>query len=222
MNRLLIFDFDGVIADSEVLSNTVLAECISEIGVPTTVDDSYRLYMGKRLPEIASAVAVAACRPLSENFAVDFEARVLTRFRGELRLVRGVRDYIAAFSEMPRCIASASSPERLGLCVELLGLGDVFGPNVFSAAKVPRGKPYPDVFLYAAAAMGADPAGCVVLEDGVAGVRAGVAAGMTVIGILAGSHVNDGHGTRLRQAGAHFVAADFEEACVITRALLAR
>jgi HAD superfamily hydrolase (TIGR01509 family) len=220
MKRLIIFDFDGVIADSEVLSNTVLAECVSEAGLPTTIDDAYRLYMGKRVPQIAAAVEATLGRALRPDFAQDFQARALARFRNELKMVAGAREYLAAFAHLLRCIASTSSPDRLALCLDVLALKEVFGANVFSAELVPRGKPHPDIFLYAAKKMNVAPAECLVIEDSVGGVQAGIAAGMTVIGLLAASHIGDGHGERLRQAGAHFVAATFGEAQAITLELV--
>src|SRR5437588_8751870 len=87
--RLIIFDFDGVIADSEVLSNIVLAECVSKTGLPTTLDDAYRLYMGKRVPEIVAAVEASLGRPLRPDFGVDFQNRTLARFRADLEAVPG-------------------------------------------------------------------------------------------------------------------------------------
>jgi HAD superfamily hydrolase (TIGR01509 family) len=221
MKRLIMFDFDGVIADSEVLSNTVLAECVSEAGVPTTIDDAYRLYMGKRVPQIAAAVEATLGRAVRPDFAVDFQMRVLARFGRELKMVAGADAYLAAFSHLLRCIASTSSPDRLAVCLDVLGLKEAFGTNVFSAELVPRGKPHPDIFLYAAKKMNVAPAECLVIEDSAGGVQAVLAAGMTVIGLLAASHIGDGHGERLRQAGAHFVAVTFGEAQAITRRLVA-
>jgi len=218
--RLIIFDFDGVIADSEVLSNTVLAECVSEAGLPTTLDDAYRLYMGKRVGEIVAAVETSLGRPVRSDFATDFQKRALARFRSDLEAVNGARDYLAAFANLRRCIASTSSPERLAVCLKALGLTDTFGVNVYSSELVPRGKPHPDIFLYAARQFQVDPAECLVIEDSGGGVQAGVAAGMTVIGLLAASHIRDGHGERLRGAGAHYVAHSFDEAAGITQRLL--
>lgn len=217
MKRLIIFDFDGVIADSEVLSNTVLAECLSEAGVPTTRDDSYRLYMGRRMPEIIAAAEAARGERLPPQFAGDFEARTLARFRSELRVVAGASDYIAEFPQLARCIASSSTPARLALSLDVLGLREVFGSNVFSALEVPRGKPHPDIFLHAAQMMGCDPEACLVIEDSAGGVQAALAARMTVIGLLAASHIRDGHGDTLKQAGAHVIAKDFAEVGAITR-----
>lgn len=219
--QLIIFDFDGVIADSEVLSNTVLAECVSEAGLPTTLDDAYRLYMGKRVSEIVAAVEASLGRPLDADFGADFQKRALARFRSDLKAVAGVQDYLAAFANLHRCIASTSSPERLAVCLDALNLAEMFGANVFSSELVPRGKPHPDIFLYAARRFQVDPAQCLVIEDSVGGVQAGVAAGMPVIGLLAASHIRDGHDERLGEAGVHFVAATFDDASDLTRKLLA-
>jgi HAD superfamily hydrolase (TIGR01509 family) len=218
--KLIIFDFDGVIADSEVLSNAVLAECVSEAGLPTTLDDAYRLYMGKRVPEIVSAVTVSLGRPPPGDFGAEFQKRALARFRTDLKTVAGARDYLADFAGLHRCIASTSSPERLAVSLDALGLVELFGANVFSSELVPRGKPHPDIFFYAARQFAMSPAECLVIEDSVGGVQAGVAAGMTVIGLLAASHIRDGHGERLREAGANYVARSFNEVAEITRRLL--
>src|ERR1700682_150247 len=97
MNALIIFDFDGVIAESEVLANTVLAELVTELGVETTLQDSYRLYMGKRFVDVIAAVESSVGRSLPASFASEYQARTLERFRRELRCVDGARSYIDAF-----------------------------------------------------------------------------------------------------------------------------
>jgi len=221
MGHLLIFDFDGVIADSEVLSNSVLAETISALGVPTSVDDCYRLYMGKRVPEITVAIAELTGRALPDNFIDSLQSATMQRFRRELRAVSGVHDFIDAFIDVPRCIASSSAPARLAVCLEVLGLQARFGANVFSAEQVARGKPHPDIFLFAAQKMGVAPAHCIVIEDSAGGVQAALAAGMNAIGLTAASHIREGHAEILKQAGAQYVAASFDEARHITRRLLA-
>jgi HAD superfamily hydrolase (TIGR01509 family) len=222
MHCLIVYDFDGVIAESEVLANSVLAEIVTELGVPTTLQDSYRLYMGKRFAEVIGAVEASVGRALPATFAAEYQARTFGRFREELRLVNGVRDYIDAFAHLPRCIASSSSPERLALCLEVLGLQSEFGGHVFSASAVARGKPHPDIFVHAAQQMAVHPSRCVVLEDSPSGVRAAIAAGMTVIGVLAASHIQPGHRERLSEAGAEHIVQSFVEAEKITRRLLAR
>lgn len=219
---MLIFDFDGVIADSEVVANSVLAEVVSELGVPTTLEDSYNRYMGKRFPDVIAAVQADVGRPLPTTFAEDFQARTLAALRRDLKPVSGARDYIEAFDAIPKCIASSSSPDRLNLCLDVLALRTVFGSRVYSASLVPRGKPHPDIFLHAAKRMEAAPSRTIVIEDSASGVEAGVAAGMTVIGLLAASHIREGHRDRLLAAGVDHVAETFREAAAITRHLLER
>lgn len=221
MKRLIIFDFDGVLADSELLANAVLAEAVSELGVPTTAEDSLRVFMGKRFEEVIAAVQSTIGRPVPADFPHEFQRRTLQRLRDELQMVEGARGYIDAFRSVPRCIASSSSPDRLALCLDVLQLSELFGPHVFSASQVARGKPHPDIFLHAAEQMNVEPRDALVIEDSTGGVQAAVAAGMTVIGLLAASHIRDGHAERLRTAGAHYVAATFAEAERISRTLLA-
>jgi HAD superfamily hydrolase (TIGR01509 family) len=218
--RLIIFDFDGVLADSELLANAVLAEAISELGVPTSTEDSLLRYMGKRFPDVIAAVEHAVGRPLPPDFPTTFQHRTLARFKKDLRLVAGARAYIDAFPDIPRCIASSSSPDRLAFCLELLDLTPAFGGNVFSASQVARGKPHPDIFLHAAEQMRTPAEEALVIEDSIGGVQAAVAAGMTVIGLLAASHIRDGHAARLRAAGARYIATTFAQAEAITRRLM--
>ena len=162
---LIIYDFDGVIADSEVLANAVLAEIVTELGRPTSLEDSYHLYMGKRFAEVVAAIEDAVGTPLPDGFAGAYQARTLERFRRDLCLVTGAREHILAFPDTPKCIASSSSPDRLALCLDVLDLKSVFGPHVFSASSVARGKPHPDIFLHAAEQMRVDPAHSIVIED---------------------------------------------------------
>jgi len=220
MPELIIFDFDGVIADSETLANSVLAEVISELGHPTTLDDSIRLYMGKRAHEVVAAIEARLDRALPVDFAARLQKRTLDRLERELTIIEGAQEYIRTFASIPQCIASSSSLERLELCLRVLGLTDVFKSNVFSASQVKRGKPHPDIFLYAVQQMGIEPTCTIVIEDSVSGVQAGVAAGTTVIGLLAASHISSGHEEQLRSAGAHHVARTFADATNITNSLL--
>jgi HAD superfamily hydrolase (TIGR01509 family) len=218
---LIIYDFDGVIADSEVLANAELADIVSELGVPTTLEDAYRLYMGKRFVDVIKAIEMSVGQPLPEGFTASYQARTLARFKRELCAVNGAHEHIAAFPNTERCIASSSSPDRLALCLEVLRLQSVFGANVFSASSVARGKPHPDIFIHAAERMGISPVHCLVIEDSPSGVEAGRSAGMTVIGLLAASHIQADHPERLQRAGAQHIARTFREAEQITRDFLA-
>ena len=200
----VIYDFDGVIADSEVLANLVLAEAVSSLGLPTTLDDSIVRYMGKRWGEVV-AVEAGTGQRLPQDFLDALKLATLARFRDALQPVPGALDFITRFAALPRCIASSSSAERLQLCLDVLAFEPHFPGAVFSADLVERGKPHPDIFLYAADRIGVAPEHCLVVEDSPNGVRAGVAAGMCVVGLCAGAHIRAGHAERLRDAGAEQV-----------------
>lgn len=217
--ELLIFDFDGVVADTEIVSNGVLADALCEVGLPTTLDDALDKYMGKNWKDCAALIEEALGRPLPPDFPAQRLQRIFERLATELRAVDGVVRFIEGFPELPRCVASSSSPEWLAFCLGRLGLAEAFGEHVYSVTQVARGKPHPDIFLHAATQLGAHPDNVVVLEDSPTGVRAGIAAGMTTIGICAGSHIRDGHPSRLTDAGAHHVVDSFDEAARIIRRL---
>jgi len=209
--RGLIFDFDGVIADSEALANTVLAEAVTGLGRETTLQDALDRYMGKRWRDVVALIEADIGQPVPDGFAETLRAATLERFRIGLREVAGARDFIRRFAWLPQCIASSSALDRLRLCLEVLGLAAQFGSNVFSADMVERGKPHPDIFLLAAERIGVPPRDCVVIEDSPGGVRAGLAAGMTVVGLCAASHLKPDHAHRLAEAGAVHVGVDWGE-----------
>jgi HAD superfamily hydrolase (TIGR01509 family) len=216
----LIFDFDGVVADSEALANTVLAEFVSALGPPTTLDDALSRYCGRRWVDVMAAIETDVGRPLPSDFAERLKRATLDRFRADLQEVSGAGAFIRKFSGVPRCVASSSSADRLALCLSILGLEAEFAGNVFSADQVARGKPYPDIFLFAARRLGVDPRACLVIEDSESGIRAAAAAGMTAIGLCAASHIRDGHALSLREAGAVHMASSWTEVEKIVARLL--
>lgn len=213
----IIFDFDGVIADSEVLANRVLADMVTALGRPTSLDDALGRYMGKRLPDLIAAIESDLGKPVAGSFAQDIQAATLASFRSDLREVQGARAFLEAHAGVNRCIASSSSRERLAMSLDVLGLTGHFAGSVFSADEVSRGKPHPDLFLMAAMRMGADPSHCLVIEDSESGVRAGRAAGMTVVGFCAAGHIRSGHPERLVAAGAHHMANNWNEVALLLR-----
>ena len=208
---LVIFDYDGVIADSELLNNRIMAEMLTEIGLPTTPDQAIDLYMGKRWLDCLPLIEAQLGRPCPDDFQDDWSRRCIERAAIELRPVPGVIDFVADLA-VPRCIASSSEPPWIETGLSQFGLTDAFNGALFSAAvHVTRGKPHPDIYLHAARAMRAHPDRILVIEDTPTGVRAGVAAGMTVVGLCAGGHVRDGHAERLLDAGAHRVVESYSE-----------
>ena len=203
--QLVIFDCDGVLVDSEVISNDVLARSLTEQGLPTTLAQSRRDYQGLLLAEIDSRAQAKLGRPLAQDWLQRYERDRAAVFRRELRAVPGVAEAVRRIKAagVRVCVASQGKLEKTRLSLELTRLDPLFGDEVlFSAYSVPRGKPHPDLFLHAAQTMAAEPARCVVIEDTPSGVTAAVAAGMRVLGYAA-----DSDASALRRAGAEVFMA---------------
>ena len=207
----LIFDFDGVIADSEAIANTVLAETVTQLGHSTTLDQALARYSGRSWDEAVAEIEVAIGKPLPSDFSSQLKLATLDRFRTDLKEVSGATNFIKRFSHIPRCIASSSSLDRLQLCLSVLALEAEFGSHVYSADMVARGKPHPDIFLFAADKLGVRPDECLVIEDSAGGIRAAVAAGMTAVGLCAAIHIREGHDLRLSDAGAVHLAHSWSD-----------
>lgn len=216
----LFFDFDGVIADTEWISNTLLAEAVTALGQPTTVEQALERYVGNSWPHVQALIEESTGRKLEADFVKSLERQLLECYTRDLQEVEGVGDFIDRFVHLPRCIASGSAPDVLAHALDVIGLAEHFGEHVYSARMVARGKPHPDVYLYAAEKLGLRPSHGIAIEDSGTGVRAGVAAGMTVIGLCAGKHIRPGHDARLREAGAHHLAQDWTEAAEIVAKLI--
>lgn len=206
----ILFDFDGVIADSEALANSVLADGLTAFGLPTTLDQAYERYMGRRWHEVLARIEEALGYPPPADLGDKLKVATLARLRSDLSEVPGAGAFIRALGDRPKAIASFSSTDRLALCLDVLGFSAAFDGRVFSADMVARGKPEPDIYLLAARALAVDPRCCTVIEDSASGVIAGKAAGMRVIGLCAGSHVRPCHAERLQAVGADHVAESWE------------
>jgi HAD superfamily hydrolase (TIGR01509 family) len=185
---LVIFDNDGVLVDSEPISNRILAAHLTELGHPTSYEDSIRDFMGGAAHRIHDVVLERSGQTLPEGFDEAYQRRVFAAFERELRPVAGVAtvlDKLAA-DEVTYCLASSGTHARIRVALRTTGLYDRFGEGrIFSSQDVGRGKPAPDLFLHAAAAMGVPPARCAVVEDSPLGVAAARAAGMDVFGFTA-------------------------------------
>lgn len=185
---LVLFDNDGVLVDSEPLSNTLLAAYLTELGHPTSYEDSLRDYMGAALHRVHDLVEERTGQRLPEDFDDVLHARVFAAFERELRPVAGVDAVLGklAADGVPYCVASSGSHERIRVGHRAAGLDRWFEESrIFSSQDVGRGKPAPDLFLYAAERMGVPVERCAVVEDSPLGVRAAVAAGMDVYGFTA-------------------------------------
>jgi len=207
---LVIFDCDGVLIDSELLTIGVEVALLAEAGIAITGDEIIERYVGTSMAAMIADLEARFGRSLGDNFAVRHALQVKTLFESELQAMPGIGGVL---DRLPGkiCVASSSSPERLRHTLGIAGLYQRFHPYVFSATMVARGKPAPDLFLHAAERMGAAPRRCVVIEDSLPGIEAAVAAGMTAIGFTGGSHCRDGHGARLAAAGAAVVVEAMPE-----------
>ncbi|MEV7884107.1 HAD family hydrolase [Streptomyces sp. NPDC002817] len=185
---LVIFDNDGVLVDSEPISNRLLAGYLTELGHPTSYEESIRDYMGSAMHRIHDLIEERTGERLPEDFDDVFHGRVFAAFERELKPVAGavgVLEKLAA-DGVSYCVASSGSHERIRVGHRTTGLDRWFeDARIFSSQDVGRGKPAPDLFLYAAERMGVAPERCVVVEDSPLGVRAAVAAGMDVYGFTA-------------------------------------
>jgi HAD superfamily hydrolase (TIGR01509 family) len=204
---VVIFDCNGVLVDSEPLATTIVSQEFIRAGFPLTPEVVARYFTGRRPADMFAEVEIAAHRKLPPNFADTVASVILRRFRKELRATQHA-DYALSWLRGPKCVASSSSHERIRVSLESAGLIRFFEPNLFSASDVSKGKPAPDLFLHVAGKLQVSPSSCIVVEDSAVGVAAGVAAGMTVIGFVGGSHAGSQLETLLRAAGARSVISD--------------
>jgi HAD superfamily hydrolase (TIGR01509 family) len=179
---LAIFDCDGILVDSEVISNQVLADTLTRLGLPMTVERSVQEYLGRSRKHVEARSAELLGRPLPESFYEDYAAARDAAFEGELRAVEGIADALDELEAagVATCVASSGDHGKMRLTLGMTGLLERFAGRIFSATEVEHGKPAPDLFLHAAAQMGFEPAECLVVEDAPAGVQAARAAGMRV------------------------------------------
>jgi len=206
---LVIFDCDGVLVDSELLSVEADRGCLADHGIDLSAEEILERYTGLSLAAMLSDLESRYGRPLPD-FATRHRERLRSLFEADLRPIPGIGAVLDALT-CRVCVASSGTSERLQHALSLVGLLDRFQPHVFSVSEVAHGKPAPDLFLHAAGRMGVAPQRCLVVEDSIAGVAAAVAAGMPAIGFTGGSHCRPGHGARLAAAGAALVIGRMAE-----------
>jgi HAD superfamily hydrolase (TIGR01509 family) len=214
---LVIFDCDGVLIDSELLASHAAAELLGTAGVAITPALVRERYTGTTMAALVRDLGERHGAAVAAYFDAGFGAALQRRFEAGLRPIAGIEAVVDALA-VPCCVASSSSPERLAHSLTLTGLHACFAPRIYSATQVQRGKPAPDLFLFAARELGVEPSRCIVIEDSVAGVQAGRAAGMATIGFCGGGHCGAGHARRLLEAGAHEACADAGELAAVLRA----
>lgn len=210
MIKTVIFDFDGVIADSEIIALAELQVSLAQYGVAVDWDMLVEEFLGSSVRQIIAFVEGQTGRAVDPDFQEAWYARLFDRYRRELKPMAGAEAMLDRLEAagIDYCIASGGSYKRLGVALQAIGFAQRFEGRAFSAESVEHGKPAPDLFLYAAEKRGALPKECVVLEDAIAGVTGAGRAGMRVFGFIGGSHlegVRPLHAERLRAAGADTV-----------------
>ncbi len=213
--ELVIFDFDGVIADSEVLSLGTLRYALADWGLQMSLEQVRTLFLGKSLASISDYIASNGAANVSEDFADHWQNTLFEQLRTKLKPMTEVLPFLEFLNKrgVKYCIASSSSFDRLKLSLSAICLEDQF-PDIFSAEQVQNGKPAPDLFLFTAKHMNKDPSACLVIEDSPYGVKGAAAAGMRVFGFVAGTHLIDiqnTHSKLLINAGAERVLKGFAE-----------
>lgn len=202
MAELVIFDCDGVLVDSDRISLRIQAERISALGLEMTYEDCVRDFLGLGMPATLRILAERLERPLPDGWEAELDAAVQDGFRLELTPVPGIVEALEGI-ELPACVASSGSHEKMRLTLGLTGLWDRFAGRIFSADEVKRGKPAPDLFLHAASRMATPPERCIVVEDSPFGIAAAKAAGMSALGFAAATPA-----ARLDGADAVFTAME--------------
>jgi HAD superfamily hydrolase (TIGR01509 family) len=198
---LVIFDCDGVLVDSEVISCRAHAETLTRHGYPITPEQVFDRFLGQSMRKATLEIETELGRRLPDDFPAQVYAEIFRLFAASLQATPHIDEALAAIM-VPVCVASSGPPEKISTSLNHVGLYDRFAPHIFSAVQVKNGKPAPDLFLFAAEQMQVSPARCLVIEDSVAGVTAACAAGMTVLGFHGGSHCRPNTADTLRAAGA--------------------
>jgi HAD superfamily hydrolase (TIGR01509 family) len=207
---LIIFDCDGVLIDSEILSNRSEVEFLKSLGIEFELSDYMSRFVGKNTKDVLTGIESLHGTPISESDWKLVTENTSKVFKSELKPIPGVFELLASIDKA-KCVASSSSLDRLDLTLKLTGIFDSFSPHIFSSEQVNYGKPAPDLFLFAAEQMQVHPDRCIVIEDSLTGVKAGVAAGMKVIGFTGGGHIQLGHQQKLLEAGAAEVFSEMSQ-----------
>lgn len=207
--ELIIFDFDGVLVDSETMGCQIWSDVFKKHGMNVSAQDIMEKYTGKTGTLICSLVEQEYGYHIPDGFLDEVNETTESVMAQELKTVKGVLETLPLLS-VPMCIASGSRPKRLNLCLDVTGLRCFFADEaVFSSHFVKNGKPAPDLFFYAAEKMNVIPEKCLVVEDSSSGIIGAKTAGMKVFGFLGGSHCTSARGIQLKESGADLLFDDF-------------
>lgn len=217
MVQAVIFDLDGCLVDSEVLSLAAIADEAERLGAGRiTMPEMAREILGLQMPRIGAWIAARGGRNVPGDFAARIDTALMALYPDKLRAVAGATELLRALEGqgVRMAVATGSAAPRMRLALEVTGLAGFFSGSACSADAVARGKPAPDLFLHAAEVIGQRPDTCLVLEDSPHGVEGALSAGMRVVGFVGGGHLEglrDDHGAVLRRAGCHAIVRDLSD-----------
>ena len=209
----LLFDFDGVLIESEYLGNKHIADFLTASGRPTTTEESMANFMGYSGRDFVTRLEAWVGGPLPETWNTQRMAENDRVLAEGIEEVAGAVAFVRSLpADLPRAVVSSSSTHWIRTHLAHLGLSDAFGDHIYSGAEhVTRGKPAPDLYLYGAAQLGVAIERCAILEDSPVGATGAVASGGHVIGLCAGQHCVPGHDAKLRAIGVQSIAHDFDD-----------
>ena len=211
--KAVLFDFDGVLVNSEIIALAELRDCLSEFGIRLGWDELIDTFLGSSFEDIQDYVERKTGKSPGPSFRESWYARLFARYARGLKVIPGALELLDQLDArgVAYCVASGGSYKRLTFALDVTGLKNRFDGRAFSADSVAKGKPEPDLFLYAIEQLGVNVQDCLVVEDAVAGVRAATAAGIRSLGFVGGSHLAERravHGQQFRAAGAIAVIED--------------
>lgn len=209
----IIFDFDGVLLESEFEGNRALAELLTQLGHETSLEQAFKHYAGLSGPQFIAAIESRIGARLPREFYERRNEQSVRALRDGIGAVAGAIEFVRSLPlSLPKAVASSSSTKWIRTHLDHLGLSDAFGNHIYSGHEhVENGKPAPDIYLHAARALGVDITGAVILEDSEVGAKGALLSGATVIGIAAGRHCFDGHADALKALGVDHVAHSFND-----------
>lgn len=213
----VLFDFDGVLIESEAASNRQLADYLTGIGRPIDARQAMAHFMGLGGQEFVAAVEAWLGHEVPADFHAVREAEGAQAMAEGIESVAGAVDFVRRLPmDLPIAVTSSSSTAWISAHLRHLGLAERFGDRLFSGREhVARGKPAPDLYLHAAAALGVGVGDCLIIEDSTVGATGAVASGATVVGLCAASHCGPGHDAALRALGVQHVAHDFSDVAAL-------
>ena len=213
----IIFDFDGVLLESEFELNRLTAELLTGLGHPTSFEEAIEHYTGLAGRHVIEKIEARIGRQLPDEFHNRMSEASRRALADGIEPIAGAIEFVRRLPpDLPRAIASSSSTRWVRTHLAHLGLSDAFEPHIYSGREhVSRGKPAPDLYLHAADSLDADILRTVVIEDSRVGATGALASGARVIGLAAGSHCLEGHAGMLRAIGVKEVASSFDQVAAL-------